>query len=91
MQGSEYWYYSGHEDEMEYSEGAMLDQNQSQGKDFDCHYCGKIFKEANYLKVHIRDIHENFTQHKCPFCEDKFFKNKNTLANHKSMYHKGQK
>jgi len=89
MQGSEYGDYSGYEDEMAYAEGAMMDQSQS--KDYECHYCGKVFKEANYLKVHIRDIHENYTQYKCPFCEDKVFKSKNTLANHKSLYHKSQR
>jgi len=41
------------------------------------------------MKVHVRDIHDNFIQHDCPFC-GKLFKSKNTLANHKSLYHKGQ-
>ena len=56
--------------------------------DFDCKYCGKRFKDRSVLKVHVRDIHDNFIQHDCPFC-GKLFKSKNTLANHKSLYHKG--
>ena len=54
---------------------------------FLCPYCLKEFREKRVLKVHVRDIHENTQTHQCEMCY-KLFKNKNTLANHKSLSHK---
>jgi len=54
---------------------------------FPCPYCGKEYKEKRVMKVHVRDIHEETQTYVCNFCE-KIFKNRNTLANHKSTFHR---
>ena len=57
---------------------------------FGCYICGASFRNNASLKVHVRDIHEETNCYVCKFC-DKVFKSKNTLANHRSLYHKGQR
>ena len=52
-----------------------------------CSFCGKTFTEPGNLKVHIRDLHTNPQPWPCPVCQ-KVFKSKNSLANHRSLYHK---
>ena len=39
------------------------------------------------MRVHERDIHEETNTYTCDYCH-KVFKNRNTLANHKSTFHR---
>ena len=58
---------------------------------FECQYCGKKLATKWSWQVHIADMHENSSESfTCKFCE-KVFKTRNTLSNHKSLYHKGLK
>ena len=56
-----------------------------------CGYCFKVFRDHRGLRVHVRDLHEAVNvQHECSICH-KMFRSINTLHNHRSLYHKGQK
>ena len=58
---------------------------------FSCQYCGKVLATKWSWQVHIKDMHESSSEtFTCKFCE-KVFKSRNTLSNHKSLYHKGFK
>jgi len=98
-ENSEYGDYSGYEEDMSYmsepgTPGMMgmagVDPGTGKVSELQCPFCWKIFKEASCVRVHIRDIHEKPYDNRlvCNFC-NKDFKSKNTLANHKSLYHKG--
>ncbi|XP_023321927.1 modifier of mdg4 isoform X3 [Eurytemora carolleeae] len=65
-----------------------VDQGQAgKGWRHTCNYCGKTFSESGNLRVHVRDMHESPRPWNCTVC-GKVFKSKNSLANHKSLYHK---
>jgi len=98
-ESSEYGDYSGYDEDMSYmsepgTPGMMgmagVDPGSGKVSDLQCPYCWKIFKEASCVRVHVRDIHEKHPDNRlvCNYC-NKDFKSKNTLANHKSLYHKG--
>ena len=56
-----------------------------------CHICWKVFQGKRSLSAHIRDIHADTDQKfNCHLC-NRLFKSINTLRNHKSLYHKGEK
>ena len=58
---------------------------------YECTICGKIMKQRNNLKRHIRDKHsEDDTIFICKYCF-KSYKSKNSLDNHVSLYHKDEK
>ena len=55
-----------------------------------CLECGKVYSCYTSLRRHLRDTHAPpgiFNVVTCSFC-NKNFKNKNSLANHKALYHK---
>ena len=53
-----------------------------------CHECGKGFTNAQVLKVHIRDVHENKGKvYNCEVC-NKESKSLNGLRRHMSVYHR---
>jgi len=79
----------GYEDEMGYAEG-VLDPNQAKGMDqlIHCHWCGKGFNNAQVLKVHLRDVHENKGKvYNCEVC-NKESRSLNGLRRHMSVYHR---
>lgn len=65
-----------------------------------CQYCKSCFYDEQTLDQHITTAHhfDKVRNHQtttssyleCNFC-GKLFKNLNTLRNHKSLYHKGEK
>ena len=53
-----------------------------------CHWCGKGFNNAQVLKVHIRDVHENKGKvYNCEVC-NKESRSLNGLRRHMSVYHR---
>ena len=54
---------------------------------FICNTCGKVMPAKKDLRRHV-ETHLGIV-HLCGLC-DKTFKSRSSLANHYSMYHKGQ-
>ena len=50
-------------------------------KDFQCHYCEKMFTKSTNLTDHIIAEHEPDRKFKCPQCERKFVKKHSNLRN----------
>ena len=41
-------------------------------KDYICDTCGKSFSDRQYLKLHVKTVHEGVKDHKCDTCGKSF-------------------
>ena len=55
--------------------------NVKQQRNHKCNFCGKYFTQSDYLKIHIRTIHEEQRNFKCDSC-GKFFTQSGALKEH---------
>jgi hypothetical protein len=55
---------------------------------FRCLTCGKTMAAKKDLRRHV-ETHLDLS-HPCGICPDRTFKSRSSLANHYSLYHKGQ-
>ena len=57
--------------------------------DFQCPHCNKTFSSKQYMKVHIKKVHDMIRDHMCDICS-KTFATPKDLANHQFV-HTGEK
>ena len=58
-----------------------------EGKKFCCEKCGKVFIYNDYLKTHIRNVHEEHKKYQCDECGETFSTPAN-LRRHMKTSHK---